>query len=584
MCRWALALWVTLPAGCGDDGGTTGASGSSGSSASSGSTSGGSGSDASSGASSSGAATERGRTRGGSSGSSGTETGVGACGEGFVADGAQAPTTYGPVEGSAVGGVFAFLGVPFAAPPVGDLRWRPPVDPACWMDVRATKAFAPACLQLKDEAGTSTVGDEDCLYLNVWTPATGAGDRPVLVFIHGGGNAVGTASDPLYDGQALAETHDVVVVTLAYRLGALGFLTHAELAAESKEGVSGNYAILDLVKGLEWVRDNVAGFGGDPERVMLFGESAGAVNTCTLLGSPLAGGLFDAAIVQSGACSERSLAQYTQQVSKPWVDSSGCADAADVPGCLRALPGATVVKTTPNGYPNVAAISQGFGAHVDGFVVPKASLDAFAAGEHNHVPVIVGSNAEETAKAVPPLTDAQFTALVQSTFGILGQAVVDQILALYDPAVYGSGTAAYVALSSDVKFVCNARRSAAALAKGQTEAVFRYHFAYDGYTVPMGQVGHAFHGLELVYVFGTFAGIDLGGFDYVPNADDKAMAGLLGGAWTRFAGSGDPSGDGLSWPVYEVGSDPYTVLDVPGGSGMGLRTAECDFWDQLLGF
>jgi para-nitrobenzyl esterase len=513
-------------------------------------------------------------------------TGAPLCGAGFQVDGARVPTSFGPIEGEQIGDseIFRFRGVPFAAPPTGELRLRPPEAPECWSEVRPTRDPAPACLQLVDAEGSATVGDEDCLYLNLWTPATGPGDRPVLVFIHGGGNAAGSAGDPLYDGRALAESQGVVVITVAYRLGALGYLTHPALAAESATSSSGNYGALDQLHALRWVRDNVASFGGDPSKILLFGESAGAVNACTLLGSPLAAGLFNAAIVQSGACSERSLAVYTQQISGPWISASGCADQADVPACLRALPATELVKIAPNGFPNVAAIAQGFGPHVDGYVVPEPALQAFAAGRHNRVPVIVGANAEETALAVPPLTLAQYNALVQSTFALLGAAAIDQILALYDPADYGGPQAAYVALTGDVKFVCNARRAARALAAGQKEPIYRYHFAYNGYTSGPNNPPRAFHGLELVYIFGNFSSIELGGFEYKPNADDLAMSALLGGAWARLADAGDPSGGGLTWPLYQVNSDPYALLDAPPSAGEGVRTAECDLWDQLLGF
>ena len=507
-------------------------------------------------------------------------------------DGALVPTTHGPIEGFVDDGVYTFLGVPYAAPPVGDLRFRAPLNPACWDAPRDASALGPRCVQLDgDQAGPNgdVIGDEDCLHLNVWTPETGPEDqvtkRPVMVFIHGGGNAVGSAVDPLYDGAALARDHDVVVVTLNYRLAALGFLTHPALAGESAEGVSGNYATLDQLKALEWVQDNIAVFGGDPGDVLLFGESAGAVNTCTLVGSPLAAGLFHRAIVQSGGCTHRSLVSYEDGMSEPWVTASGCAGEADVPACLRALPAEQLVAIEPNGYPSVAGFGQGFGPHVDGYVLPQSAMDAIESGivKVPRVPIIVGANNDETASSVPPLTEPAFNALVQATFAIFGMDVVQQILDLYALDKYGGDpTEAYIALTSDVKFVCGARRIARALAANQDEPVFRYHFAYDGYTIGMNQTPKAFHGLELAYIFATFSAIKIGPFDYVPNADDLEMSAIMQDAWTAHAAVGDPSAGGLTWPEYAGGGDPHMRLDVPSMAGDGVRTEECDFWDALL--
>lgn len=494
------------------------------------------------------------------------------------------PTTSGAVEGVALpGGGVAFRGIPYAEPPVGQLRFAPPVPRACAAGLTQAQEFGPICPQVeKDAQGQVTAmrGEEDCLSLNVWTPAADGAMRPVLVYIHGGGNAVGAGSDELFDGAALANARDVVVVTLNYRLGALGFLTHAALAAESTGGVSGNYAILDQALALRWVQDNVAGFGGDPQRVLLFGESAGAVDTCALIGSPAAAGLFQGAIVQSGSCRERPLSQYENEMSGPFVDNSGCAGAPDVAQCLRGLDVATILTTQPDGYPSVAALSQGWGPHVDGAVLPKTTLEAMSDGTANPGPKIFGANAQETANAVPPMTAQQYEMVVKGTFGPLA----DQVLAQYPVADYGNdGDQAYVALTSDVKFVCNARRAARAAAAGMQGPVYRYHFAYDGYTSPMNTPKAAFHGLELVYVFAAWHAVLPGDmFEYKPNADDAAMSELLQAAWVRFAATGDPAGADLKWPQYVKAEDNAALLDVPPGLVAGVRTEQCDFWDGLI--
>ena len=431
---------------------------------------------------------------------------------------------------------------------------------------------------MKDKNGvvTDTIGDEDCLTLNAWTPGLDDAARPVLVFIHGGGNATGGSDDPLYDGAALAAAHDLVVVTLNYRLGALGFLVHPELAAESQDGVSGNYGIRDQIAALAWVQAHAARLGGDPTRVLLFGESAGAVNTCTLVGSPLAAGLFSRAIIQSGSCSERSLAQLGKDIADEWLASSGC--DTDVPACLRARPAAELVNLSPDGYPDVAALGQAWGPHIDGLVVPTTALAAMQAGTHNQVPIIFGSNAAETANAVPPISDASYNALITATFG----PFADEVLAAYPLADYPDARTAYVALTSDLKFVCGARRAARAAAAGQQLPVRRYNFAYDAYTAAPGVTPAAFHGLELVYIFAGWPGVPFGKFDYKPNADDLAMSAILQSAWARFAATGDPDDPTLPWPLYAAATDDHAVLDLPPATGQHLRAPQCDFWDGLL--
>jgi para-nitrobenzyl esterase len=204
-------------------------------------------------------------------------------------------------------------------------------------------------------------------------------------------------------------------------------------------------------------------------------------------------------------------------------------------------------------------------------------------GAHNHVDFIVGANSEETANSVPPLSEGAFLAIVQATFGFLGMATVQQILELYALDKYGGDPrAAYVALTTDVKFVCGARTTARAIKSGQDEPVYRYHFTYNDYTVGMNQSAYAFHGLELVYLFGNFDAVELGPFEYTPNASDLALVEVMQGAWTSFARDGDPADAGLSWPLYSVDTDPHVLLDIPPGQGLGARAEECDFWDSIF--
>lgn len=230
-----------------------------------------------------------------------------------------------------------------------------------------------------DGNGDPGDGDGDEGECDIWTPSGRIGSRTaVMVFIHGGGNAVGSAVDQLYDAAKLADAQQAVVVTLNYRLGALANLTLPELDAERSDGVSGNLGMLDQIAALEWIHENIANFGGDPTEVLLFGESAGAVNVCALLGSPLADGLYSSSIIQSGSCAQPDRAAL-DQLSAEFVANSGCA-GPDVLDCLRALPADELVFIAPNGYPDVAGLARGWGPHVDGVVLPQRSLERLAAG------------------------------------------------------------------------------------------------------------------------------------------------------------------------------------------------------------
>jgi para-nitrobenzyl esterase len=499
-----------------------------------------------------------------------------------IAPSGLVPTTSGLVQGEAAGAVFAFLGVPYAAPPVGDLRWRPPQSAPSWNGVRAATAFAPPCPQIG--AGGAVVGAEDCLYLNLWAPAgpPPPARSPVLFFIHGGGNVQGASSEQLadgsflYDGAALAAGRQAVVITINYRLGPLGFLALPELAAESPHGSAGNYGILDQEAALEWVRANIASFGGDPARVMVFGESAGALDTCMLLASPPAAGLFSSALMESGACVAMSNAgalSFGAQVA----GACGCAGASDVPACLRALGAAAVVAALPQPI-DLAGKQGGYQPNVDGWVLPEAPLDAFAAGRHNRVPLVVGANSDETSRAVPLMTQTQYEQAVLQLAGN-SQLLAARILAEYPVGEYGgSPRAAYVALTSDAKFICTARAAARALSAGQDEPVFRYFFThpYSNGTIGLKQLG-AYHAAELPYVFGN-----LGIAGYTPTAGERDLSGAIQGYWSRLAATGDPNGEGaVAWPTYDAAADPFLRLDDPVAAGEGVRTRQCDFWDSL---
>lgn len=484
-----------------------------------------------------------------------------------VAPSGAVMTEGGAVSGVASGGSRAYRGIPFAASTAGALRFRPPAPAAPWSGVRDAAAPGPACAQL-DDAGMPT-GSEECLFLNVWAPATApAAPLPVLFFVHGGGNAAGDASDAWYDGARFAGTGRAVVVTANYRLSSFGWLAQPFLSSEARRGVSGNYGLLDLLSALRWVRRNAAAFGGDPSRVTVFGESAGGVNTCSLFASPLARGLLSGALVESGGCAQRPLSEFLS-FGSTLTGKAGCAGAADPAACLRALSPSQLLLALPPVVTVASSSGQLWGPAVDGFVLPDSPDVAMAKGTANGAPFAIGANADETGQAAPAIaSEAEYRALVAAQFGPLAPLVLGR----YPASAYATPRKAYVAATTDARFVCPSRRYARAAAKGGSP-VFRYFFSY-----PASRLYGAVHGVELPFVFGSFSAVP----GYTPDAAATALSEGMSGAWARFAAAGDPNGPGLvAWPSYDPARDRTLVWDAPAAVADGIRTSECDFWDAL---
>ncbi|MDC3962202.1 carboxylesterase/lipase family protein [Polyangium jinanense] len=495
-------------------------------------------------------------------------------------------TDSGLVRGNLEGASWVYRGIPYAAPPTGDLRWKPPELAACWDGVRDASAFGAQCPQI-DEKTKTAIGDEDCLSLNVWAP-DGAADSaplPVLFFVHGGGNIQGSSSETLpggaliYNGQDLAESQKAVVVTINYRLGALGFLALPELAAETPNAASGNYGLQDQIAALKWVQKNIAAFGGDPKRVLLFGESAGALNTLTLMASPLAKGLFSAALAESGGTTSTPKQEAEAAMSERVAESS-CGSAADKLACLRGKTAAELLAELPGsigiGSVSVGSDASKYGPVIDGYVLPKATLATFSAGEHNRVPLVIGTNGDELAKgmAIQVSTLQQYENVVTQSFGPLAP----QVLAAYPAGDYPTPQDALVALYSDLRFNCPNRSIARAVAGSQSEPVYRYFFTRRAKTA-QGE-NPAAHAVELLYVFRTLTDIPL----YSPVAEDLTLADAMMGYWGRFGATGDPNGSGAApWPPYDAQKDTHIVLDAPISSGEGVRKAQCDAWEQIAG-
>jgi para-nitrobenzyl esterase len=503
-------------------------------------------------------------------------------------DGLTVPTTRGLVKGAPINSaVIGFLGIPFVAPPVDDLRWRAPVSHACWSTPFAATAYGAECMQ-KNVISGAVEGQEDCLFLNVWTQRLD-GKRPVLFFIHGGANVLGSSNQPVlngnqYDGQSLAAREDVVVVSTNYRLGPMGFLAHPALDAENAAGSSGNYAILDQIAALQWVRRNIAAFGGDPDQVTIFGESAGAMNTCVLLASPRAAGLFTGALMESGGCEtiQQSLAESrgttfaSQKLSCPSTTDSSC---------LRALSGNAVMAATDAFKLDASVIgtidpndglagSLPWVANVDGDVLVETPLSALRAGRHNHVPFAIGSNSEEAAlflSSAVILTCDQYAANVTQIFGTSAASVLQE----YPCASYATPKAAEVDLSTDMFFTCGARRAARAAADAHVAPVFRYYFTHQTSSI-LGT--GAFHSSELPYVFDTFTAVGSN-----PSAAELMLSAGMQDAWGAFARDGNPGAvNGTVWPAYDA-NETSIILDTTISTVDGLKDAHCDFWDQFSG-
>ena len=486
----------------------------------------------------------------------------------------------GDVQGVMNGQTRQFLGIPFAAPPVGALRWRPPAPPAPWQGVLQANTFAPACAQLSSIQGGAS-DNEDCLYLNVWTPEPApAKPRPVMVWFHGGGNENGSAGDLVpfpgvpghfYDGRTLAEEHDVVVVTTNYRLNAFGFFAHAALAGEDPSyPYAGNQGLLDQRAALEWVHANIIAFGGNPKKVTIFGESAGSQDVCYQMVSPGSRKLFHRGISESGGCTTRNrTAAQGAATARAFAEAAGCGGAPDELLCLRQLPASTLLALLPQGGGAVVPDFT-FGPVVDGGFLPDQPRALFDAGRFARVPYLLGSNSDEGTLfflGVPPVTtEAAYLAALQARYGSLAA----QVAAVYPASAFPSPQDALVRAFGDQILVCStydtARRAAAAGAR-----TYLYNFAREIPIPILQQVGlRAFHGSEIVYVFGSIT---------PPTPDDGAIGKTMRDYWTRFARSGSPNVHGVfKWQRFTPANDRRINLDVELSVLTGFRRPECEFW------
>jgi para-nitrobenzyl esterase len=482
--------------------------------------------------------------------------------------GAVVETQSGKVAGIA-GAVRAFLGIPFAAPPVGALRWQPPQPAAPWSGVRDAAKFGPDPMQAPGAVLRGPRIDEDCLTLNVWTPAKPGEKLPVMVWLFGGGFTAGSGSTPRTDGAALA-AKGVVVVTVNYRVGVLGFLAHPELTAESPHRASGNYGLLDQIAALAWVRDNVAGFGGDPGKVTLFGVSAGGACVSLLLASPLAEGLVHQAILES-AGSYRPLGVLAD------AEALGESVMGKDLAALRRLPAAELVARTGKFNPPARGLTvpRLLRPIIDGYAVVHDEVPAYLHGRYQQVPTIVGSNADEGGffiDAMPIKTAADYSAYMTRNFG----ASTDAALAVYPAPDDAAVPGALAGVFGDTQFTYGARSIARAMARRQPK-VFRYLFSHH----PGGRADPPMHSEEVQYVFGTYRFDNPDGLEFT--VQDNVVAEAMMGAWARFAQTGDPNGPGLApWPAYDSAADVTLEFGNPIRTRSGWRAHEMSFLDRYF--
>ncbi len=462
----------------------------------------------------------------------------------------------GALVGIADGKVLSFKGVPYAAAPVGPLRWEPPAKAPTWRGERKADGYGPVCPQPINAEGSPNLGGasgptgEDCLFLNVWAPR-GARHAPVMVWLHGGGNTEGAGSLGAYDGSAFVRD-GVILVTVNYRLGALGFFAHPALtrAAHPGDPLVG-YGNMDQIAALRWVRRNIAAFGGDPANVTLFGESAGGIDTLILMASPLAKGLFAKAIVESGAgwAPPKTMAKAESQGQRIAVKAGAPADASVEQ--LRALP----VSALANGDEN-----DDFGPAVDGRLLTESVSQAFAAGHAANVPLVIGANSYEASL---------MTSMKLSPTAVLG----------FTPAslksVYGEETtdsAKAAAIFTDYFMGAPGRW----IASQATGPAYLYHFAYV-LDMQRGKVPGAGHDTEIPFVFDSWSTLGALGAGLTLSDGDKAMTRLVHSCWVAFARSGVPKCEGAApWPLYRADTDTLMDFDVSPGPRTHFRKTQYD--------
>lgn len=496
----------------------------------------------------------------------------------------------GAVQGFERGTACVFLGIPYAAPPTGALRWRPPQPAAAWApSILPASTPPPSCPQLNNATGLPQ-GSEDCLKLNIWTPNPApTAAAPVVLWLHGGSFVNASANFASQNGEHFAAATGVIVVAPNYRLGPFGFLRHPALAAEGPG--AGNYGLLDQRAAMTWVRDHIAAFGGDPSRVTIAGQSAGAHSVALHLVSPGSDGLFKGAILQSGTATAkwRTIADGDEQATD-FSAALGCA-IADAEGAASCLRGKTVTQVLLAKPPALAEQFRETGRTqwtpiVDGIEIPDQPRVLFDQGAFSRVPVLLGANRDEgwtfVDRSFPSgLTVEQYDSALESEFGDDASAIREA----YPAERFATSKQTLATLTGDAEYVCAALRLAELIERTKTP-VFLYSFEREIPTIP----GHVIHGLDVNFVFGN---------NFVPpqfqpyalSADDVAFAAAMGGYWSRFAATRNPNVEDeavIPWPEFKHpsgrgnGADKYLRIGSPIEDTLRFANERCDVWDRLF--
>lgn len=489
----------------------------------------------------------------------------------LTADSLKVKTQEGKIQGKTInnGEVKAFLGLPYAAPPTGELRWKAPEPPAKWKGTRDATKFGAHCAQgrvFDDMVFQDSGPSEDCLFLNVYAPAdaTDKSKLPVMFWIHGGGYAGGASSEPRHNGDFLP-LKGVVLVTINYRLGVFGFLVTDELAKEGN-GAAGNYGLLDMIAALEWVKGNIQNFGGDPGNVTIFGESAGSFAVSTLMASPLAQGLFAKAIGESGAAFPGGVALGGDTVAErakvdgAWMDTIGAKSIKDLRAMSTDQLLDAVKKKTPAGFPPV----------VDGRLLTEPVPDTYAAGKQAHVPLLAGWNADEGSFfAMRGMTAVQWSAMADGLFKDRSAA----FLKLYPGETDAQALRSAIDYGSDNFIALGTWKWLEAQKKTGQSPVYRYHLELAATPSKFHPGTFAFHSDDIEYVFGTLDTRP----GWAVRPEDRKLSDEMMNYWTNFAKTGDPNGAGLpEWP--KLGNDDALIhLNDPVTAGPDTLRARYDF-------
>lgn len=463
-----------------------------------------------------------------------------------------AVTTYGELQGKEEGGVNVWRGIPFAAPPVGELRFRAPQPPESWSGIRDASEFGPISHQPADKKGTrfggkSPLHSEDCLYLNIWSPAAPSEALPVMVWIHGGTFVTGAGSQPQFDGTSFAERGNVILVTINYRLGPFGFMHLSTLG----EGFDSNQGLLDQIAALKWVQDNIAAFGGDPKRVTVFGESAGSMSIAALLAMPAAKGLFAGAIMQSGAA-QTLQAQQGEYIANAFLAELGISPDGDI-SLLHSLPAEKIIESAERMSYKLSGGAPGmfFQPVIDHRTLPIDPTQAVADGVASGIPLLIGTNRDEGNLFFREgVAGGDFEQSLKALEHMMGTGSLSDIASHYPASWKGQAE-----ILTDLYFW----NTSVSLAENQQTFAPVWMYRFDG-TVP----GHplldkAVHSAEIVYVFNNLSHLTLLGAEVTPAM--KQLADVMHEAWIAFAHRKDPSTPEIAWPQYDLKDRATLIFD-----------------------